>query len=78
MTQREIGKLKAILKTYPEIRLVYFFGSRARQEHGKLGDYDFGVYLDTRDKARMSGIKIDLIAGTGRVCQVMYNWHENK
>lgn len=61
MTQREIGKLSAFFKAHSEVKLVYFFGSRSRREHGKLSDYDFAVYLDSRNKARMYEIKVDLI-----------------
>lgn len=70
MTQRKTGKLKAFFKTCPEIKLVYLFGSRARQEHGKLSDYDFGVYLDTKDKTRMFEIKIDMIVKIGRLLKI--------
>ena len=38
------GKITPIFKDYPEIKLVYFFGSKARGEGGPLSDYDFAVY----------------------------------
>ena len=69
---KESKKLSSVFRAYPEIKLVYFFGSRARQENSKLSDYDFGVYLDTKDKARMSEIKIDLIVKIGRMLKTDY------
>jgi predicted nucleotidyltransferase len=67
MTPKEIRKIKTFCKLYPEIKLVYFFGSRARQEHGKLSDYDFALYLDTRNKERMYEIKVDIIVKISRL-----------
>ena len=71
-SMKEGKKLSSIFRAYPEIKLVYFFGSRARQENSKLSDYDFGVYLDTKDKARMSEIKIDLIVKISRLLKTDY------
>lgn len=67
MPQTEIGRLKTFFRTVPEIKLVYFFGSRSRQEHGKLSDYDFAIYLDTLNRNRMYEIKIDIIVGISRL-----------
>lgn len=64
---KEIKKLISVFRKYPEIKLVYFFGSRARQEHGRLSDYDFAVYLDTMNKNRMSEIKINAIVEISRL-----------
>jgi predicted nucleotidyltransferase len=83
MTQREIGKMRAFFKTCSEIKLVYFFGSRSKQEHGKLSDYDFAVYLDSRNKERMYEIKIDMIIkisrllNTDRIDVVILNLTDN-
>jgi len=64
---KESKKLNSIFRKYPEIKLVYFFGSRAAGREFALSDYDFGIYLDTKDKARMSEIKIDLIVKISRL-----------
>ena len=37
---------KKIFGQYPEIKLVYFFGSQAEGKGGLLSDYDFAVYFD--------------------------------
>lgn len=55
-----IKKLKSIFKKYPEISLVYFFGSRAARRESPLSDYDFAIYLAGKDKNRMYEIKFDL------------------
>jgi predicted nucleotidyltransferase len=64
---KRFGKLTLIFKSYDEIKLVYFFGSRARQENGLLSDYDFAVYFDTKDKKRMFDIKLELFDRLSRL-----------
>jgi len=59
-------KLKLIFKLYPEIKLVYFFGSRAVGKPGPLSDYDFAIYLDSTDKKKMLNIKLSLHHLLGR------------
>jgi predicted nucleotidyltransferase len=56
----ELKKIKSIFAAYPEIKLVYFFGSRTTKIPGQLSDYDFAVYFDVRDKHRMYDIKFEL------------------
>jgi len=55
-----LSRLALIFKSYDEIKLVYLFGSKARQEYGTLSDYDFAIYFDTKDKKRMYDIKLEL------------------
>jgi len=61
------SRLALIFKSYTEIKLVYLFGSRARQESGTLSDYDFAVYFDTKDKKRMFDIKLELFDRISRL-----------
>ena len=58
--------LNSIFNQYPEIRLVYLFGSRVRGDVGPLSDYDFAVYLENADKKRMFEIKFSLQAKLSR------------
>ena len=58
--------LSFIFDKYPEIKLAYFFGSRARQDSGPMSDYDFAVYFDTRDKKKIADIKMELVSQLGR------------
>lgn len=57
----KIKELLLIFNKYPEIKLVYLFGSRTREDAGPLSDYDFAVYLDIQDKKKIFNIKIDLL-----------------
>jgi uncharacterized protein len=67
MNKDDLEKLSKIFKLYPKIKLVYFFGSRARNESGPLSDYDFAFYLDERDKKEISEIRLGLIDKMSRV-----------
>ncbi|MBI3592560.1 MAG: nucleotidyltransferase domain-containing protein [Nitrospirae bacterium] len=60
-------KLNSVFKSYPEIKLVYLFGSRAVCKESLLSDYDFAVYLDTKDKNRMYEIKFELFDKVSRL-----------
>lgn len=51
-----------IFKLYPQVKLVYFFGSRARGTESQLSDYDFAVYLTEKDKKKRFEIKLGLMA----------------
>lgn len=53
-------KLLPIFKEHPEIKLVYFFGSKARGESGPLSDYDFGIYTGERKTDKIFDLKFKL------------------
>ena len=57
----KMENLEKIFKLYPEIKLVYFFGSKANGKSGPLSDYDFAFYVAEKDKKKMSIIKIELM-----------------
>jgi predicted nucleotidyltransferase len=57
----EIRKLLGIFEKYPEIKLVYLFGSQAKGKTGPMSDYDFAIYLDTMDKKKIFNIKVELL-----------------
>lgn len=67
MTNEELDKLKDIFKGFPEIKLVYLFGSKATGKTGPLSDYDFAFYLDEKDKKRMFEIKFNLMDKISRL-----------
>lgn len=56
-----IKVLEAIFKQYPQVKLVYFFGSKAAGKSGPLSDYDFAVYLDEKDFKKRFDIRLDLL-----------------
>lgn len=59
--------LKNIFKSYPEIKLAYFFGSKAKNNGGPLSDYDFAVYFDENDESKMYNIKFKLLDELSRL-----------
>lgn len=59
--------LKNIFKSYPEIKLVYFFGSKSKNKGGPLSDYDFAVYFDENDEGKMHNIKFKLLDELSRL-----------
>jgi len=48
------------------VKLVYVFGSSATGTRGSMSDYDFGVYIDSRDSRQSHEIKFDLLDKIGR------------
>ena len=59
--------LNNIFNQYPELRLVYLFGSRIKGNVGPLSDYDFAIYLENADKKKMFEIKFSLKAKLSRI-----------
>lgn len=64
---KEINKLKSIFKSYPELKLAYLFGSRAVCKESFMSDYDFAVYLDTKDLKRIYQIRFELFDRISRL-----------
>lgn len=62
-----LKELVALFEEYPEVKLVYLFGSRATGKNSSLSDYDFALYLDTRDTRRMHDIRFELYDRVGRL-----------
>jgi len=55
--------LKKTFSHYPEIKLVYFFGSKAKNKASILSDYDFAVYFDKKISiSQIKEITLSLIA----------------
>ena len=67
MKENFLKKLQAIFRSYPQIKLVYFFGSRAQEKEGPLSDYDFAFYLDEKDKKKISEIQFELMDKISRI-----------
>ncbi|HWP90624.1 MAG TPA: nucleotidyltransferase domain-containing protein [Thermodesulfobacteriota bacterium] len=60
-------KLNGIILRYPQIKLVYLFGSQARGEVGPLSDYDFAIYFDEKDRKKMFDTKLELMGQLSRI-----------
>lgn len=56
-----IKVLESIFKQYPQVKLVYFFGSKATGKAGPLSDYDFAVYLDEKDFKKRFDVRLGLL-----------------
>ena len=58
----KIKNLLSVFQLYPQVKLVYFFGSRARGKEGPMSDYDFAVYLDEKDAKKRFETKLSLMS----------------
>lgn len=56
-----IKKLSKIFKLYPEVKLVYLFGSKAKDDDGVLSDYDFALYLDENNSKKRFDLRLKII-----------------
>lgn len=53
---------KEIFGKYPEVKLVYLFGSQAEGKAGPMSDYDFAIYFDEKtSKKKQFYIRLQLI-----------------
>lgn len=53
--------LLPIFQSHPEVKLVYLFGSTARGDRGPMSDYDFAVFLGSKDKREITRIRFQLV-----------------
>ncbi len=53
-------KLSDLFNLSPKAGLVYFFGSRVKNDAGPMSDYDFAVYLNEPDSGKRAAIGISL------------------
>ena len=79
MEQGQSEKIISVFESFPEVKLVYFFGSKANGNGGPLSDYDFAVYLDEKDRKKRFDTKLNLMKelsralGTDAVDVVIFN-----
>lgn len=69
MNNQRLKKLNNIFKSYPEIKLVYLFGSRVTKDVGPLSDYDFAVWVDEKNKKKIFDIKFALMDRISRLLE---------
>ena len=60
-------KLNKVFHIYPQIKLVYLFGSQANWDVGPLSDYDFAIYFDEKDRKKMFDTKLELMDQLTRI-----------
>ena len=45
-TSHIVEKAREVLRHYPQVKLLYLFGSQVEDKTGPMSDYDFGVFVD--------------------------------
>lgn len=55
------------LKSFPQVKLAYLFGSQVSGEANKNSDYDFAFYIDEKNANIRNNIKLDLIIGLSKM-----------
>lgn len=53
--------LQSLFSAHSEVKLAYFFGSRARGEAGPTSDYDIALYIDEDNPAELSRLHLAII-----------------
>ena len=56
-----LEKAQKIFSAYPQIKLVYLFGSTARGDRGPMSDYDFAIFLGNKDSKEVTSIRFELM-----------------
>ena len=67
MTEEQLKKLNKIFEEYPELKIVYLFGSRVSGKTGPLSDYDFALYIG-QDKLEAYHTSVDI---AGKISKVL-------
>lgn len=78
MTEEQLKRLNNIFGKYPDLKLVYLFGSQASEKVGPLSDYDFAFYIkEDRKKAYYTSFKIEgeisRVLSTDKIDMVIIN-----
>lgn len=67
MNEQQMKTIIALFEARPEVKLVYFFGSRAAGTEGPLSDYDFAVYADEKNKSKIFDLQLTLMSELSRI-----------
>ncbi len=67
MDKETLEKIKNILAGHSDIKLAYLFGSQATGEAGPMSDYDFAIYLDSKDVQAAYDLRFKLMDELGRL-----------
>ncbi|MBI5664550.1 MAG: nucleotidyltransferase domain-containing protein [Nitrospirae bacterium] len=55
-----IEAVKGVIKSHPEIKLAYIFGSQATGHTGTMSDFDFAFYADEKNTHKLYDLKFAL------------------
>ena len=71
MKRKKLEKIKEVVEEeYPELGLVYLFGSKARNDDSALSDYDFAIYCrDDLNKKELVEKKIEILSELCKILQ---------
>lgn len=61
MKEKELKNLQEIFQKEPRVKLAYLFGSQAKETTGPLSDYDFAVYIDSKNPKEIFEIQSRLL-----------------
>jgi len=64
---------KEIFGTFPEVKLVYLFGSQAEGKAGPLSDYDFAFYFDEKTGSQK---RFDIILKLNAVLATLFKTNQ--
>jgi predicted nucleotidyltransferase len=56
-----LEQFQKIFAFYSQIKLVYLFGSTARNDRGPMSDYDFAIFLGNKDNIEVTRIRFELM-----------------
>lgn len=62
-----VEKYHEIFALYPQVKLVYLFGSRVNGKIGPLSDYDFAVYLDEKNPKAIFELKLKIMTSLSKL-----------
>lgn len=83
MDKQTLQKLNTVFESFPSLKLVYLFGSRATGKTGPLSDYDFALYIDEKDSIKMYDVsfqvshKVGLVLKSDKIDIVILNLAES-
>lgn len=69
ISQVQLHRIVEAASQHPEVGLLYLFGSQASGDTGPLSDYDFAVYLDEPDHAKLTNLRFELLHELSRILQ---------
>ena len=64
-----INKVQSVFSQNDDVTLAYLFGSRATGESGANSDYDFAVYLNSKDPKKNIKTKMSLLGEITKALQ---------
>ncbi len=65
----QLERIVEVAVRHPEVGLLYLFGSQASGDTGPLSDYDFAVYIDEPNHAKLTDLRFELLHELSRILQ---------